>query len=675
MKRLTLAIIIIAMSFTAFSQYSQNFDLLNYGDFIGNVDANWTTWSGTTGGKEDAMVDSLMSYSPKHSIYFSSTNPDGGPQDVVLEFGKAYNSGVFEFEQAIYIPTGQGAYFNFQAETEVGSVWALDVHFVDDKKMYVTNQGIDVITTTFPDEQWFEFKLVANLSLNVWEVFIDDVSQGTFQNSVNKIASIDYYPNNSDSYGGNGNSEFWIDDVGFSHTPYVLSARNGAVLNVEFEQVEIGGVSNTPNVLIRNLGKETITSFDVEVEYNSQKLTKQITGETIDSFETYVLKFTEGFTIDKNATTLTATISNVNGGKSDNDPNDDIKTATINPIVPAEGRVVIVEEATGTWCGWCPRGAVALEYLARDYHGIAQGIAVHGGDPMAVTNYEEGIESLTSGYPSAMVNRVADIDPSGIWSPVNENLEIAPIAILKNGAKYNDATRTLDVSVSVDFNQSANSNWKLACVLIEDGVTGYDQSNYYSGGGNGSLIGPDGVDWADLPSKVPASQMVYNHVARVISPEFAGFKNSFPATVNSGETHTVNFDFVLDSEWDKDKMHIVGILIKPNGQVENGSTSTIDEAVTNGYADGVKVVSVNKLMGPDTHFEIFPNPVSDQLNIVSSATIISIEIFDITGKQLLRKQMNQKQIVQDFSDYENGIYILKANTEKGWVTKRFVVGN
>ena len=77
--------------------------------------------------------------------------------------------------------------------------------------------------------------------------------------------------------------------------------------------------------------------------------------------------------------------------------------------------------------------------------------------------------------------------------------------------------------------------------LIKICGSGYNQSNAYAGGGNGVMGG-----FETLPSSVPAAQMVYDHVARVIAPSFTGYANSFPAVVNSGESHTINFSFLLN---------------------------------------------------------------------------------------------------------------------------------
>ena len=62
----------------------------------------------------------------------------------------------------------------------------------------------------------------------------------------------------------------------------------------------------------------------------------------------------------------------------------------------------------------------------------------------------------------------------------------------------------------MDFVDNISGNLKLACILVEDSVTGsgsqYYQANYYSGGT--SIVDVDGTDWANLPSNVPDYMMV-----------------------------------------------------------------------------------------------------------------------------------------------------------------------
>ena len=107
--------------------------------------------------------------------------------------------------------------------------------------------------------------------------------------------------------------------------------------------------------------------------------------------------FTTTIPIVAGAMPATMTISNVNAGGADNVPADDVLTLMVDPVTPAAGKVVVGEEGTGTWCQWCPRGAVFMDKFANDFGQYWAGIAVHNNDPMTVADYDAGIGALIGG--------------------------------------------------------------------------------------------------------------------------------------------------------------------------------------------------------------------------------------------------------------------------------------
>ena len=144
--------------------------------------------------------------------------------------------------------------------------------------------------------------------------------------------------------------------------------------------------------------------------------------------------------------TYTVVISNINGGNDDL-AEDNTLSGSINPVVPAPGKMVIGEEATGTWCQWCPRGAVFMDQFETKYNQFWEGIAVHNGDPMTVVEYDSGIGAFIGGYPSAIVDRGTEVDPSGMSPDFFARLQIPPVATLINGATWDPTSRILNVSV------------------------------------------------------------------------------------------------------------------------------------------------------------------------------------------------------------------------------------
>ena len=61
----------------------------------------------------------------------------------------------------------------------------------------MSNTSGTTFNCTYPASgTWFEIAFNIDLSNNIWEVFIDGVSQGSFSNSINQIASLDIFPIN-----------------------------------------------------------------------------------------------------------------------------------------------------------------------------------------------------------------------------------------------------------------------------------------------------------------------------------------------------------------------------------------------------------------------------------------------------------------------------------------------
>jgi len=658
MKKATILLSsLIAASSVNAQIFSDDFEGYNVGDYIGPPSTEWTTWSGTEGGAEDAQVTNAQASSGSNSIYFSSTGANGGPQDVLLDFGQQYTSGVFVFESDFYVDAGNNGYFNFQGETVPGTTWSMNCNMADGIISLDDGATADLALGTYTPDTWFTLRIEANLSTGRWQASRDGVCFGVWANSVNEIATLDLFPINGSSY--------YVDDISFDHTTYTPAQLNATITGYSFGGI-IAGKDENPSVTVANTGTDAITSFDVEVQAFGSTITENITGVNLAAGQSMVVDFTSSITTGSVEESTSATISNINGG-TDGDATDNDACAIVSPIIPAPGKVVVGEEATGTWCPWCTRGTVFMDRYEQDFGDYWAGIAVHNADPMVVTDYDAAIGPLIGGYPSSLVDRGADVDPSAMSTDFYARLQTAPVATINNSSTWNSATRELSVTVEADFSAAANNNYRLACVLTEDGVTGttsdYDQANAYAGGTNGVMGG-----YELLPNPVPASQMVYDHVARDIAPDFAGDPASFPATVNAGEQHSVTFTFTIPQEWNISQMHIIGLLIDPNGQIDNAGKSVIDE-----------VSSLDEITNDQT-FRMYPNPSSTVTVIeadLSQDADISLTLTDMAGKIVDAREYGMvtpgTKLPIATSALESGVYIVQLTVNGKHLTKQLVV--
>lgn len=182
------------------------------------------------------------------------------------------------------------------------------------------------------------------------------------------------------------------------------------------------------------------------------------------------------------ASPLKVTISRLAGG-DDGIPEDNSAMAAMR--LP---RNPVVEEYTGTGCGWCPRGLVGMDKLHERYGDRFVGIAIHRynkTDPMYPNAYEElGF----TGAPSCIIDRQEFVDPyygsnEDICIDFEKEMEKGAFVAITASAAYNDDRTMVDVTAEVST-QIDLSGAALAVVLTADSLTGetsaWRQSNYYS---------------------------------------------------------------------------------------------------------------------------------------------------------------------------------------------------
>ncbi len=120
--------------------------------------------------------------------------------------------------------------------------------------------------------------------------------------------------------------------------------------------------------------------------------------------------------------------------------------------------------------------------------------------------------------------------------------------------------------------------------------------------------------------------------------------------------------------------------IKTRNTLVEGNTVTNKANIYFDYnfpiVTNVASTTFQELLDTDTvignSIKIHPNPSKENIFIESDFAIKSIELFDVQGRVLMAKPINQTQTRLDISGYANGIYLLKVATGKGIKTEKIV---
>lgn len=423
---------------------------------------------------------------------------------------------------------------------------------------------------------------------------------------------------------------------------------------------------------IMNMGANNITSIAVKYNDGVTTYTQNISSINIAPFASYNFTHSTPFTIPAvGAYPITMWIELT----GDADQSNDSLNTVINGTLFTPVHNVTVEEGTGTWCGWCVRGMVYMDEAATNHPTDVNLIAVHNGDPMTNTAYDAGVSGLIGGYPSCLVNRNIEDDPSNIENQYLNTIGDFGFANLTPVVTFNATTRVATVVVSANFAVGLTGDYRLACAFTENDVTGtasgYNQTNYYSGGGNGPMNMP-GYDFVTLPSPVPAAQMVYDFVARTIVGGFTGQAGSLPSTIPAGSTQTYTFTYTIPAAYDVAEMKAIVLLIdntQSTKHIMNSAGATIPVGINDASAlNGVSV---------------YPNPFNQtttvELNMLSNDEVV-VEMFDMTGKLVSSQNQGtlaagKHMIPVNGANLAEGMYFIKITAGTSVVTQKVSVAH
>ncbi|MEM7163563.1 MAG: Omp28-related outer membrane protein, partial [Bacteroidota bacterium] len=506
--------------------------------------------------------------------------------------------------------------------------------------------------------EWLSLEFDCDMTSNTWEILLNGNSLGTFSSASNQLGSIDFFPYNAASNGGNNISGYYIDDISYEYTPYTPLPLDAALFTVDVSALGLTGQEKNVSGSIINLGTTSLSSFDLEWSYGTASGTENISGVNVANLETYDFAFAAPITLIEGTNGLQIDIVNVNASVDDDQSNND-GTTMIQAVTPTPDKVVVAEEATGTWCGWCPRGAVFLEYMHENYEGYFAGIAVHNGDPMTVDAYDQGFGA--SSFPNLQVERTGWVDPSsvelGFISRIQEDID---------GTISLDATYAAgQISVEATVNAiNELDGYRLAVVLIENNVTGsgsgWAQANYYSGGT--TVMG----GYENLPDPVPAADMVYHEVARAI---LGGANGMALGTLSPGGSESQSFSYSVPADEEANQMKAIGILFEPNGQINNG-----------GYLDLSAIVGIEEQIESQIDLNLFPNPSNEFANLsmnLEDESHVSIQVTDLTGKNIYAKDYGQIRGQYIFpiqtAALANGTYIVQIEVNGVVIPRKLAV--
>lgn len=213
---------------------------------------------------------------------------------------------------------------------------------------------------------------------------------------------------------------------------------------------------------------------------------------------------------------------------------------------------VLIEDFTGTWCGWCTRIMYAIELIEAQTQNTIP-IAVHNNDEFDYSGRLplENFLQIEGAYPFASLNRTT------IWMPLQHQKIDQPISMIQPmspiGIKINSnlGSNSGTVDVSFTFKEDIPGELRYVVYILENGLIA-NQKNYY----------PNLYGGAEV-----LQNFVHNHVLIGVHGNILGNSLGQPAAKDSEITLSgLSVNYTSDNT---NNLQVVAFLIDEQGSVLN----------------------------------------------------------------------------------------------------------
>jgi len=204
----------------------------------------------------------------------------------------------------------------------------------------------------------------------------------------------------------------------------------------------------------------------------------------------------------------------------------------------------------------------------------------------------------------------------------------------------------------------ANNTWDFTRYTPDYVIVALGTNDYNLGFGNGTITTTTfNTGYNSMITKIravyPNAQIICTNSPMISDVKLGNNINSDVASFNTARDNKVHY-FAFT--------HMQGGGVGGHPGVADGQTNGKELAA---YIKTLLIsASIGEVNKNKNDLTLFPNPAVNSINIKSALPIIYIEVSDISGKVIMRKDMSGTTDL-DISGYSNGIFILKATNTNG----------
>ena len=615
MKKLLLLTTLITFVLGVTAQttlFEDDFESYTVGDGIATQTDDWETWSGGSGGAEDAVISDDYANSGSNSMLVTGDN------DMINDLGQK-TSGVYDINFWYYMEDGYGGYYNIQHT--FGSEWAFAVYLNDDGTGYLKVGNVEY-DLTYPQDEWFKIEnhidldadeatLVVNgEEIHTWQYSLLESSEDPIDNPMLDV--LNFYS------AGEGDAEpkYYVDD---------------------FEYIEVESGADPPQV---GVSPTSITTNGQDAEF----FTIENTGEQTLEFETYPVYPMDGnkkaaSSGDQDETTQRVQLNHKGHNKTEVSQAETENGFEFNPE-NRDGSLTHVQSDLASGVGYDSETEVSVAAKYRpedvtDYIGmqIDKVIIYHMDPPMnnAATMKLWGRGEFTTPGPGEMLYE-ADYT-------ANEDTQE-------------------EISVDDEMYITGNELWA-GYVTTDPG-----EGTYPLGSDDGPKV--DGVNWSSTGPGWSELTLDSNWgiIVELLGDGIPTWMSVSPesGSIEPGNSEEIMIDFTTEGLES-------GIY---NGEVHVGSNDPDNQYTVVSVELNVSGTGIGdqEKVGVMT----YPNPTTNHFNVEANERINNIKVLNSIGQVVHSTKVGDDSIQINTSNLEQGVYMVRVETESNEVmTNKIVV--
>ena len=332
--------------------------------------------------------------------------------------------------------------------------------------------------------------------------------------------------------------------------------------------VPISAKSAKGQLLVTNYGRTSVQNFTYKLSFQGTVLyeKKYVMKEPLRRMDVATIAIDVPPDTKLSKTELQIEITKVNG-----------------EVTQVAHRRIVVEEYTGMWCQYCPRGIALMKNLERNYPENFIGIAIHITDPLTCSDYAWNAAAIQR-YPTLQMNRSRLLPNFTAVTEFEEEMAMGADMDVDVTAQWDKAKENVTITPRVTFRTTPQDKpYAIAYVLTEDGKanTAWVQNNHYSGDTGLLGISTELDQFINSPRALRgypndftavAARGVYNPSGEYLikNPIEIDKPQSFNQVFNVSQIRLLH---------DKTKLKVCVLLINTaNGQIENAAKCSITDA-------------------------------------------------------------------------------------------------